>query len=127
MVILLLHFFIPQAVTFIFISLGTKCVPYIPQVIPSLLNVIRTAESIFKDFLLQQLATLINVVKQHIRNYLDDIFKLIKVHYCICLLNYYVICRYNDLNDNFNLLELLYYVNPNKFFRNFGWTKALYN
>ncbi|KAF6208231.1 hypothetical protein GE061_016683 [Apolygus lucorum] len=72
------HLMVVQAVTFIFISLGIKCVPYIPQVIPSFINVIRTAEPGFRDFLLQQLATLIAIMKQHIRNYLDDIFKLIK-------------------------------------------------
>ncbi|XP_014254034.1 serine/threonine-protein kinase mTOR [Cimex lectularius] len=72
------HLTVVQAVTFIFQSLGIKCVPYIPQVIPSFINVIRTAESSFREFLLQQLATLIAIVKQHIRNYLDEIFKLIK-------------------------------------------------
>lgn len=70
-----------QAVVFIFKSLGIKCVPYIPQVMPSLLNVIRTADINFREFLFQQLAVLIAIVKQHIRNYLDDIFKLIKVSF----------------------------------------------
>jgi FKBP12-rapamycin complex-associated protein len=68
-----------QAVTFIFKSLGIKCVPYISQVMPSFLNVIRTADVNFREFLFQQLAVLIAIVKQHIRNYLDDIFQLIKV------------------------------------------------
>lgn len=48
---------------------------------PSFLNVIRTAESSPREFLFQQLATLIVIVKQHIRNYLEDIFNLIKVLY----------------------------------------------
>lgn len=68
-----------QAVTFIVKSLGVKCVPYIQQVMPSFLNVIRTAEASSREFLFQQLATLIVIVKQHIRNYLEDIFNLIKV------------------------------------------------
>ena len=80
--------------TFIFTSLGIKCVPYISQVIPSFINVIRTAESSFKDFLFQQLATLISIVKQHIRNYLDDIFKLIKVYFCNNVLST-IYCRTN--------------------------------
>lgn len=71
------HYMVVQAVTFIFTSLGIKCVPYIPQVIPSFINVIRTAEASFRDFLFQQLGKLIVIVKQHIRNYLDDIFKLV--------------------------------------------------
>uniref|UniRef100_A0AAU7B991 Serine/threonine-protein kinase TOR n=1 Tax=Pyrrhocoris apterus TaxID=37000 RepID=A0AAU7B991_PYRAP len=71
------HYMVVQAVSFIFTSLGIKCVPYIPQVIPSLIAVIRTADASFKDFLFQQLGKLITIVKQHIRNYLDDIFKLV--------------------------------------------------
>jgi hypothetical protein len=46
---------------------------------PSFLNVVRTADVNFREFLFQQLAVLIAIVKQHIRNYLDDIFTLIKV------------------------------------------------
>ncbi|XP_077275474.1 serine/threonine-protein kinase Tor isoform X1 [Temnothorax americanus] len=72
------HTMVVQAVTFIFKSLGIKCVPYISQVMPSFLNVVHTADMNFREFLFQQLAVLIAIVKQHIRNYLDDIFTLIK-------------------------------------------------
>lgn len=68
-----------QAITFIFKSLGVKGVPYLAQVVPSLLTVIRTSDANFRDFLFQQLATLIGIVKQHIRNYLDGIIKVLKV------------------------------------------------
>lgn len=34
-----------------------------------------------KQFLFQQLGVIIAIVKQHIRNYLDDIFTIIKVQY----------------------------------------------
>jgi len=77
--------FFLQAVTFIFKSLGIKCVPYISQVMPSFLNVIRMADVNFKEFLFQQLGVLIAIVKQHIRNYLDDIFALIKVKITVTL------------------------------------------
>ena len=73
------HTEVVKAVTFIFKALGIKSVPYIPQVIPSMMNVIRDSDNAFRDFLFQQLGCLINVVQQHIRNYLDDIFNLIKV------------------------------------------------
>lgn len=46
---------------------------------PSLLHVIRNSDVSFKEFLLQRLGDLISIVKQHIRNYLDDLFLLIKV------------------------------------------------
>lgn len=72
------HTMVVQAVTFIFKSLGIKCVPYIAQVLPNFLIVVRTADVNFREFLFQQLALLIAIVKQHIRNYLDDIFTLIK-------------------------------------------------
>ena len=41
-------------------------------------QVIRTSEDGFRDFLFQQLGGLISKVRQHIRNYLNDIFDLIK-------------------------------------------------
>ena len=45
---------------------------------PSFLNVLRTADVNFREYLFQQLAILIAIVKQHIRNYLDDIFELVR-------------------------------------------------
>lgn len=72
------HKMVISSVTFIFSSLGIKCVPYIPQVFPNFLHMIRTADSTSQDFLLQQLSFLVAIVKQHIRNYLDDIFQLMK-------------------------------------------------
>ncbi|XP_060521647.1 serine/threonine-protein kinase mTor [Cylas formicarius] len=72
------HTMVFQAVTFTFKSLGIKCVPYIAQVFPNLLIVVRMTENNFREFLFQQLAQLISIVKQHVRNYLDDICDLIK-------------------------------------------------
>ena len=88
------HTEVVKAVTFIFKALGIKSVPYIAQVIPSMLNVIRSSEDTFRDFLFQQLGSLISIVRQvnwklvlnvnvlihffqHVRNYLDSIFDLI--------------------------------------------------
>lgn len=73
------HTSVVQAVTFIFQSLGIKCVPYISRVTPSLLYVARaTDNNDFRKFLFTQMAKLIAIVKQHIRNYLDKIFDIIK-------------------------------------------------
>lgn len=77
------HTTVVQAVTFVFKSLSISCVNYIPQVIPCLIQVIRTTEMQYKDFLFQQLGMLIAIVKQHIRNYLVDIFDLIKEFWMI--------------------------------------------
>ena len=43
------HTMVVQAITFIFKSVGIKCVPYIQQVIPAYLNVIRTADTNFRE------------------------------------------------------------------------------
>lgn len=73
------HKSVVQAVTDIFQSLGIKCVPYISRVTPSLLYVARaTDNNDFRKFLFTQLAKLIAIVKQHIRNYLDKILDLVK-------------------------------------------------
>lgn len=65
------------AIKFVFQSLGIKCVPYLPQVLPNLLANIRAAEMNSRDFLFQQLSLIIEVVKQHVISYMDDIFKLV--------------------------------------------------
>ena len=57
------HNEVVKAVTFIFKALGIKSVPYIAQVIPSMLNVIRSSEDTFRDFLFQQLGGLISIVR----------------------------------------------------------------
>ncbi|XP_076451616.1 serine/threonine-protein kinase mTOR-like isoform X2 [Babylonia areolata] len=72
------HTMVVRAITFIFKSLQLKCVPYINQVIPAYLIVIRAADNNFKDFLFQQLGVIISIVKHHIKSYLEDIFELIK-------------------------------------------------
>ena len=72
------HAEVVKAVTFIFRALGIKSVPYIPQVIPSMINVIRTSDVKFHDNLFRQLGILIGIVRQHIRKYLEDIFVLIR-------------------------------------------------
>lgn len=43
------HTMVVQAITFIFKSLGIKCVPYIQQVIPAYLAVIRSADQTFRE------------------------------------------------------------------------------
>jgi len=72
------HTTVIQAVQFIFSNLGMKGVQYLPQLMPSYLNVIRTCEPNFREFILQQLGKLVSVVKQHIRDYLVEIFELIR-------------------------------------------------
>ncbi|KAJ8022045.1 Serine/threonine-protein kinase mTOR [Holothuria leucospilota] len=72
------HTGVVQAITFIFKSLEVKCVQFLPQIMPTYIYVIQTCDPGIREFLFQQLGTIISIVKQHIRNYLDDIFDLIR-------------------------------------------------
>ncbi|XP_035780760.1 serine/threonine-protein kinase Tor-like [Anopheles albimanus] len=72
------HLSVVQAITFTFTSLGIRGVPYLAQVLPCLLNNIETADMSLKEYLFQQLSTLISIVKQHIIGFMDEIFALIK-------------------------------------------------
>ncbi|KAG8190056.1 hypothetical protein JTE90_023028 [Oedothorax gibbosus] len=72
------HSMAVHALMFLFKSMGLSAVPYLQQVMPSFLNVVRNADPTFKESLFQQLCQIISIVKLHIRNYLDDIFALLK-------------------------------------------------
>eukprot|EP00002_Diphylleia_rotans_P028068 TRINITY_DN5657_c0_g1_i3.p1 TRINITY_DN5657_c0_g1~~TRINITY_DN5657_c0_g1_i3.p1 ORF type:complete len:1876 (-),score=390.71 TRINITY_DN5657_c0_g1_i3:1816-7443(-) len=71
------HTSVIQAVMYIFKNLGTKSVPFLPYVMPPFLQVMRTCEAQFREYLFTQLGQLVGIVKQHIKKYLDDIFALI--------------------------------------------------
>lgn len=79
--ILMFYITVQQALLFIFVCYKERCVTFIPQVLPVYLDVIKSAESTHKEYLFQTLGELIKIVKNHIRNFLDDIFKLIKDHW----------------------------------------------
>jgi FKBP12-rapamycin complex-associated protein len=66
-----------QAVMQIFKNMGLKCVPFLKDIVPPILNVMLTCESGLRDFLFQQLGELVRIVKQHIRPYMSNIFELI--------------------------------------------------
>jgi hypothetical protein len=75
-----------HAVMMIFKSLQLRCVPYLPQIMPQFLHVMRTCDPSFREFLFTQLGMLVSIVKQHIRQYLDDIFALVHEHWYTPLL-----------------------------------------
>ena len=72
------HTSVIQAVMFIAKALGLKTVPFLPTIMPPFIYVMNTCEHSFREFLFKQLAVLVSVVKQHIRNYLTEIFQLIR-------------------------------------------------
>jgi FKBP12-rapamycin complex-associated protein len=71
------HYEAVEAVMLIFRTQRLRCVSFLPQIIPAFLHVIRIAQPHRQEVYLKQLANLISIVKQHIRNYLHDVFALI--------------------------------------------------
>ncbi|KAJ0011376.1 hypothetical protein Pint_33615 [Pistacia integerrima] len=62
---------------FIFKSMGLGCVPYLPKVLPDLFLTVRTCDDYLKDYITWKLGTLVSIVRQHIRKYLQELFSLI--------------------------------------------------
>ena len=73
------HHAVIEAVMYMFKTQGLKCVAFLPQIVPAFLGVLRTcAGGGLSEFYYQQLAILISIIKQHVRNYLHDIFELVQ-------------------------------------------------
>lgn len=72
------HHAVIEAIMYMFKTQGLKCVNFLPQIIPAVLSVIRTGTTGLSEFYYQQLAILISIIKQHVRNYLKDIFDLVQ-------------------------------------------------
>lgn len=71
------HVKVVGSLMFIFKSMGLGCVPYLPKVLPDLFHTVRTCEDSLKDFITWKLGTLVSIVRQHIRKYLQDLLSLI--------------------------------------------------
>ncbi|KAJ1388343.1 Tetratricopeptide-like helical domain superfamily [Sesbania bispinosa] len=71
------HLKVVASLMFIFKSMGLGCVPYLPKVLPDLFHTVRTCEDNLKDFITWKLGTLVSIVRQHIRKYLQDLLALI--------------------------------------------------
>ncbi|KAI9327967.1 armadillo-type protein [Obelidium mucronatum] len=71
------HSPVVQAVMYMFETLGLKFVPFLSKIIPSLLIMMRSCPPSMLEFHFTKLADLVTIVKQHIRNYLTDIFALL--------------------------------------------------
>ncbi|KAL0953824.1 hypothetical protein HGRIS_005004 [Hohenbuehelia grisea] len=71
------HHTVIEAIMSIFKTQGLKCVTFLPQIIPAFCAVTRTSPARLQEFHLQQLAILVGIIKQHVRNHLVDVFVLI--------------------------------------------------
>ncbi|EEB07626.1 phosphatidylinositol kinase Tor2 [Schizosaccharomyces japonicus yFS275] len=67
-----------QAIMYIFKTMGLRCAPFLSQIIPEFLSIMRTCPANILEFYFQQLSILVLIVRQHIRNFLPDVFKLIR-------------------------------------------------
>ncbi|KAI9320096.1 armadillo-type protein [Dichotomocladium elegans] len=66
-----------EAVMYIFNSLGLKVVQFLPDIVPGFLSLMSTCNPSMLEMYIHKLGDLVAIVKQHIRNYLKDIFDLI--------------------------------------------------
>ncbi|PSR71034.1 hypothetical protein PHLCEN_2v13082 [Hermanssonia centrifuga] len=71
------HHKVIEAIMSIFKTQGLKCVTYLPQIIPAFAEVARTSTSRVQVFHLEQLAILVGIIKQHVRNHMPEIFRLV--------------------------------------------------
>lgn len=86
------HTSVVQAITFIFNSLGIKSREYLPQVLPVFLANIRTVDLNLKNFLFQQLSALIEIVKQHIISYMDEVSEILFVQKLLGIIENFLNC-----------------------------------
>ncbi|KAI0836439.1 FAT-domain-containing protein [Hypoxylon sp. FL0890] len=67
------HAAVIEAIMNIFRTLGLECVSFLDRIIPAFLEVIRDCPPSRLESYFNQLATLVSIVRQHIRNYLPQI------------------------------------------------------
>ncbi|BDD58165.1 hypothetical protein MAP00_003466 [Monascus purpureus] len=72
------HSAVIDAIVTIFKTLGLKCVPFLGQIIPGFIAVIRGSPVGRLEPYFNQLAILVNIVRQHIRAFLPEIIDVIR-------------------------------------------------
>ncbi|KAH7139276.1 armadillo-type protein [Dendryphion nanum] len=72
------HNSVVDAVMNIYATMGLKCVPYLNQVVPGFIAVLRSAPAGRVESYFSQLSQLVKIVRQHIRPYLRDILQTIQ-------------------------------------------------
>lgn len=75
------HASVIEAIMNIFRTLGLECVSFLDRIIPAFLQVIRSSTSTRLESYFNQLATLVSIVRQHIRNYLPDIIEILQEYW----------------------------------------------
>lgn len=71
------HSSVTQAIMFIFKSMGLRSVPFLDQIIPYLLQIVKRCGPGLRESLLQQLSQLAAIVKNNLSPYIAPLFELI--------------------------------------------------
>jgi len=72
------HSAVIEAIVQIFKTLGLKCIPYLAEIIPSFVAVMRAATPTRLEPYFNQLSILVSVVRVHIRNYVTPLIELVE-------------------------------------------------
>ncbi|CCK68465.1 phosphatidylinositol kinase-related protein kinase TOR1 KNAG_0B00160 [Huiozyma naganishii CBS 8797] len=72
------HTAVIQAIVQIFQTLKLRCVTFLGQIIPAMIEVMNSCSYSLLDFYFQQMGVLISIVKQHIRPHADEILTVIQ-------------------------------------------------
>ncbi|KAJ1324782.1 serine/threonine-protein kinase mTOR [Microdochium nivale] len=75
------HAAVIEAIMNIFRTLGLECVPFLDRIIPAFMLVIKNANPNRLESYFNQLATLVSIVRQHIRNYLPTIVETLQLYW----------------------------------------------
>lgn len=75
------HASVIEAIMNIFRTLGLECVSFLDRIIPAFLQVIRLSSATRLESYFNQLATLVSIVRQHIRNYLPEIVETLREYW----------------------------------------------
>ncbi|KAH7175343.1 armadillo-type protein [Dactylonectria macrodidyma] len=75
------HAAVIEAIMNIFRTLGLECVSFLDRIVPAFLLVIRSSTSTRLESYFNQLATLVSIVRQHIRNYLPEIVEILQEYW----------------------------------------------
>jgi len=100
------HSMVMQSVMFIFNSLGLRCIMFLDLIIPHILAAIKnpSTQLNLRELLLQQLATVANIVQQHLRPYMQEIFVIATQYWndhmpaCLALLENMAVKTPDDFN-----------------------------
>ncbi|KOS19963.1 Phosphatidylinositol 3-kinase tor2 [Escovopsis weberi] len=75
------HAAVIEAIMNIFRTLGLECVSFLDRIVPAFLSVIRSCPATRLESYFNQLATLVSIVRQHIRNYLPEIVEVLQEYW----------------------------------------------